>query len=99
MIEEDTIVDWNGGEYNPVVKVDETSWKPTKQATLVSHQSGEPAFQMKMGELSYIELPIDDASWDQAFQDGGDLTVEAIPKTHQDSHSLSHQQPLQWLSS
>ena len=26
-----------------------------------------------MGEQSYIELPIDEDSWDEAFQDGGVL--------------------------
>ncbi|MGB1567569.1 MAG: hypothetical protein ACPHBQ_03735, partial [Candidatus Poseidoniaceae archaeon] len=36
--------------------------------------TGDPAkFQMSMGEQSYIELPIDDASWDDAFQEGGDI--------------------------
>jgi hypothetical protein len=36
--------------------------------------TGDPAsFTMKMGEMSYVELPIDDASWDQAIQDGADL--------------------------
>ena len=35
---------------------------------------GEPAsFTMQMGQMSYIELPIDDTSWDQAIQDGADL--------------------------
>ena len=37
-------------------------------------QTGEPAkFEMSMGEQSYIELPIDDDSWNDAFQDGGDI--------------------------
>ena len=36
--------------------------------------SGEPAsFTMQMGQMSYIEFPIDDTSWDQAIQDGSDL--------------------------
>ena len=25
------------------------------------------------GEQSYIELPVDDASWEEAFQEGGDI--------------------------
>ncbi len=28
---------------------------------------------MSMGEQSYVELPIDDASWEEAFQEGGDI--------------------------
>ena len=37
-------------------------------------QSGQPAkFEMSMGEQSYIELPIDDASFTEEFQEGGDI--------------------------
>ena len=37
-------------------------------------QGGEPAkFEMTMGEVSKIELPIDDASFSEEFQDGGDI--------------------------
>ena len=36
--------------------------------------TGDPAkFEMSMGEQSYIELPIDDDSWNEAFQEGGDI--------------------------
>ena len=28
---------------------------------------------MSMGELSYIELPIDDDSWNEEFQEGGNI--------------------------
>ncbi|MGB0365601.1 MAG: hypothetical protein ACPGJD_06030, partial [Candidatus Poseidoniaceae archaeon] len=31
------------------------------------------SFSMKMGQMSYIEFPIDDSSWDQNIQDGADL--------------------------
>ncbi|CAI8379284.1 MAG: Uncharacterised protein [Candidatus Poseidoniaceae archaeon] len=32
---------------------------------------------MQMGQMSYIELPIDDTSWDQAIQDGADMDGES----------------------
>ena len=74
MIEEDTIIDWDRGEYNPVVKVEMKLRGNRQTSNWWFSSSGEPAsFTMKMGELSYIELPIDDSSWDQAFQDGTDL--------------------------
>ena len=72
-IEEDTIIDWDGSDYNPVVKV-EMKLRGNRQSSNVIFVSGEPAsFSMKMGELSYIEFPIDDSSWEQAIQDGADL--------------------------
>ena len=74
-IEEDTIIDWDKGDYNPVVKV-EMKLRGNRQNTGPGgiFVEGEAAsFSMKMGELSYLELPIDDSSWDQAIQDGADL--------------------------
>ena len=72
-IEEDTITDWDKGDLNPLVKV-EMKLRGNYQTNNFIIASGQPAsFTMKMGELSYIEFPIDDASWDQAIQDGEDL--------------------------
>ncbi len=72
-IEEDTIIDWDKSDYNPVIKV-EMKLRGNYQSSNVIFVSGDPAsFTMKMGELSYLELPIDDTSWDQAIQDGADL--------------------------
>ena len=75
MIEEDTIIDWNGDQFNPEVRV-KMKLRGNRQSGgfLGLQQSGEPAkFEMSMGEQSYIELPIDDDSWNEAFQDGGDI--------------------------
>tara|TARA_Y100001954_G_scaffold164813_1_gene174885 strand:+ start:84 stop:2876 length:2793 start_codon:yes stop_codon:yes gene_type:complete len=58
MINEETIVDWDKGDYNPVVKV-EMKLRGNYQTSNIIFASGEPAsFTMKLGELSYIELPI-----------------------------------------
>ena len=73
-IEEDTIIDWDKSDYNPVVKVQMKLRGNRQQGFLPGTVTGDPAsFTMKMGELSYLELPIDDTSWDQAIQDGADL--------------------------
>ena len=73
LVEEETIKDWDKADYNPVIKV-EMKLRGNRQSSNLIFVSGEPAsFSMKMGESSYIELPIDDASWDESIQDGGDL--------------------------
>ena len=72
-VEEDTIKDWDKADYNPVIKV-EMKLRGNRQSSNVIFVSGEPAsFSMKMGESSYLEFPIDDASWDESIQDGGDI--------------------------
>ena len=73
-VEEDTIVDWNKNDYNPVIKVEMKLRGNRQQGIFPGTVTGDPAsFTMKMGESSYVELPIDDTSWDQAIQDGADL--------------------------
>lgn len=73
-IEEDTIVDWNGRDFNPVVKVEMKLRGNVQDGGLFFQDTGEPAsFTMNMGTDSFIELPIDDASWETSFQEGGDL--------------------------
>ena len=74
VIEEDTIIDWDGDQFNPEVQV-KMKLRGNRQTTNLGFtQTGEPAkFEMSMGEQSYIELPIDDDSWNEAFQDGGDI--------------------------
>ena len=75
VIEEETIIDWNGDQFNPEVRV-KMKLRGNRQSGGIFglQQSGEPAkFEMSMGEQSYVELPIDDASWEEAFQEGGDI--------------------------
>ena len=58
-IEEGTIIDWNKGDYNPVVKVEMKLRGNRQQGVLPGFIQGEPAsFTLKLGEMSYIELPI-----------------------------------------
>ena len=74
VIEENTVIDWDGDQFNPEVRV-KMKLKGNRQNTNFGlTQTGQPAkFEMSMGEQSYIELPIDDDSWNEAFQDGGDI--------------------------
>ena len=77
-IEEDTTVDWNKKDFNPVVKVEMKLRGNYQQGTFpFTGESGTPAsFSMQMGMDSFLELPIDMASWDKGFQDGGDIGGE-----------------------
>ena len=76
-IEEDTVVDWNKKDFNPLVKVEMKLRGDYNSGNFFTPPSGNPAsFSMKMGMDSFIELPIDEASWDESFQDGGDIDGE-----------------------
>ncbi|MEC7112493.1 MAG: PGF-CTERM sorting domain-containing protein, partial [Candidatus Thermoplasmatota archaeon] len=74
VIEENTVIDWDGDQFNPEVRV-KMKLKGNRQNTNFGlTQTGQPAkFEMSMGEQSYIELPIDDDSWNEAFPEGGDI--------------------------
>ena len=72
-IDESTLVDWDGDQYNPEIRV-KMKLRGNQQTTIFLTQTGEPAkFEMTMGEVSKIELPIDDASFSEDFQDGGEI--------------------------
>jgi len=77
-IEEDTVADWNKKDFNPVVKVEmKLQGDYTEGGLLGLQTSGKSAsFSMNMGTDSFLELPIDEASWDKSFQDGGDIDGE-----------------------
>jgi hypothetical protein len=77
-MEEDTVVDWNKKDFNPVVKVEmKLQGNYDDGGFLGLGSSGDPAsFSMNMGTDSFLELPIDMASWDESFQDGGELGAE-----------------------
>ena len=74
VVEEDTIRDWDKADYNPVIKVEMKLRGNRQQGFFPGTVTGDPAsFSMKMGESSYLELPIDDSSWDESIQEGGDI--------------------------
>ena len=74
VIEEDTIVDWEGDQFNPEVRVKMKLRGNFQDGGIFFADAGEPAkFEMTMGMDSKIELPIDDASFSEEFQEGGDI--------------------------
>ena len=74
VVEEDTIKDWDKADYNPVIKAKMKLAGNRQQGFLPGTVTGEPAsFSMKMGESSYLEFPIDESSWDENIQQGGDI--------------------------
>ena len=78
-MEEDTVVDWNKKDFNPVVKVEMKLQGNVEEGGLggLLQGTGDPAsFSMNMGTDSFLELPIDMASWDESFQDGGELGAD-----------------------
>lgn len=73
-IEEETIVDWDGSDYNPEIRISMKLMGNYNPGFIGIGQGGEPAkFEMSMGESSKIEIPIDDASFTQEFQEGGEI--------------------------
>ena len=74
LVEEDTIKDWNKADYNPIIKVEMKLAGNVQATNFGLTQNGDPAsFSMKMGESSYLEFPIDESSWDESIQEGGDI--------------------------
>ena len=62
VISEETTVDWNGDQFNPEVRVSMKLRGNFQSGGLFFADTGEPAkFEMSM------------ASWEEAFQDGGDI--------------------------
>ena len=73
-IEEETIIDWDGNDYNPEIRITMKLMGNYNPGFLGVGQGGDPAkFEMSMGETSKIEIPIDDDSFTEAFQQGGEI--------------------------
>ena len=73
-IDESTPIDWDGSDYSPEVRVKMKlagNYNPGIAGFL---GGGDPAkFEMTMGMDSRIEVPIDDASFSEEFQEGGEI--------------------------
>ena len=73
-IEEETIVDWDGSDYNPEIRVTMKLMGNYQPGFILTGPQGDSAkFEMSMGENSKIEIPIDDDSFTDEFQEGGDI--------------------------
>ena len=68
---------WDGTNDNPIIEVT-MKVKGDYQTSNVILASGEPAaFGIKLGEEARLELPIDESSWEEAFQAGEDGMMES----------------------
>ena len=73
-IDETTPIDWDGGDFNPEILVTMKLAGNYNPGWGIFAPTGDPAkFEMSMGEKSKIELPIDDASFTEEFQEGGEI--------------------------
>ncbi len=73
-IDESTPIDWDGSDYSPEVRVKMKLAGNYQAGFAVFQPTGEPAkFEMTMGMDSRIEVPIDDASFSEEFQEGGEI--------------------------
>ena len=79
LTEEDGNLLWDGTNDNPIIEVT-MKVKGVQQTggVLGLQQTGEPAaFGIKLGEEARLELPIDESSWEEAFQDGEDDMMDS----------------------
>ena len=73
-IDESTPIDWDGSDYSPEVRVKMKLAGNYQAGFAVFQPTGEPAkFEMTLGMDSRIEVPIDDASFSEEFQEGGEI--------------------------
>ncbi len=64
---------WDGRDANPLIEIT-MKVKGDYQESNFVFASGTPgAFEIELGERGSLQLPIDPASWEDAFQEGGEL--------------------------
>ncbi len=87
LTEEDGNLLWDGTNDNPIIEVT-MKVKGDQQGGSPRYIQGDPAaFGIKLAEEGKLELPIDESSWEEAFQAGED-GMAWTAKTHQGSPSL-----------
>ena len=72
-IDETTPIDWDGSDFNPEIRVTMKLAGNYVCSFPFGCQGDTAKFEMTLGENSKIEIPIDDASFTDEFQDGGDI--------------------------
>ena len=64
---------WDGRDANPLIEIT-MKVKGDYQESNFVFASGTPgAFEIELGESGSLQLPIDPASWEDTFQDGGNI--------------------------
>ena len=65
---------WDGLNDNPLIEITMKVTGDYQEGFLFDPPTGEPAeFAIELGESGSLLMPIDPASWDEAFQEGGEL--------------------------
>jgi hypothetical protein len=78
LTEEDGNLLWDGTNDNPIIEVTMKVKGNYQQGGLFTLDSGTPAaFGIKLGEEAKLELPIDPATWEDAFQAGEDGMMDS----------------------
>jgi hypothetical protein len=72
MAEEDGHLVWDGTNDNPIVEVTMKVKGDYQESNVIFSNGNAAAFGIKLGEDARLELPVDEASWDEAFQAGED---------------------------
>ena len=64
---------WDGRDANPLVEIT-MKVKGDEQQDFLGFTSGEPgAFEIELGEKGSVLFPVDPASWEETFQEGGEI--------------------------
>ena len=64
---------WDGRDANPLVEIT-MKVKGDYQESNVIFVSGDPAaFEIQLGEEGSLLFPVDPASWEETFQEGGEI--------------------------
>ena len=78
LTEEDGNLLWDGTNDNPIIEVTMKVKGDQQGGILPGTVQGNPAaFGIKLGEEAKLELPIDESSWEEAFQAGEDDMMDS----------------------
>ena len=72
MAEEDGHLVWDGTNDNPIVEVTMKVKGDYQESNIILASGNPAAFGIKLGEDARLELPVDESTWDEAFQAGED---------------------------
>jgi hypothetical protein len=72
LTEEDGNHLWDGTNDNPIIEVTMKVKGDYQESNVVFASGDAAAFGIKLGEDSRLELPVDEASWEESFQAGED---------------------------
>ena len=77
LTEEDGNLLWDGTNDNPIIEVTMKVKGDLQQSTFITTTGNPAAFGIKLAEDGRLELPIDPATWEEAFQAGEDGMMDS----------------------